>query len=63
MGKTHKLRVNIGRTDGKAIWRDVGVVVVSEETIKVKLDLIPAGHWDGWGMVWLGDKDKAKEET
>ena len=61
MAKNFKLRAKLGVSKGKTIWRDVGIVVLDEEkgTCKVKLDLLPAGEWDGWIM---GFPESAKED-
>ena len=52
MAKNFKLRAKLGVSEGKTIWRDVGIVIVDleKDVCKVKLDLLPAGEWDGWIM-------------
>lgn len=62
MAKNFKLRAKLGVSEGKTIWRDVGIVVFDEEKgqCKVKLDLIPAGAWDGWIMGFPVEDSKEK---
>lgn len=60
MAKKYKLRGKLGMSQGKAIWRDVGIVIIdeNEKQCKVKLDLLPAGEWDGWLMGFPADEVK-----
>lgn len=47
---------------GKAIWERVGVMLIKEDGKKsMKLDLLPAGGWDGW-LVVSERKAKGKEK-
>ncbi len=47
--------------EGKARWERVGVLMEKEEGKKsVKIDLIPAGTWDGWLVV---AERKPKEDS
>lgn len=63
MGAKFKLRAKLGVSKGKTIWRDVGIVIVDEsgDQCKIKLDLLPAGEWDGWLVGFPMDKEKEKE--
>jgi len=36
---------------GKARWEKVGVLIDKEGKKSIKIDLIPAGNWDGWLVV------------
>lgn len=37
---------------GKARWERVGILLVDDMgKMKIKIDLIPAGNWDGWLIV------------
>jgi hypothetical protein len=47
--------------NGKARWERVGVLMEKEQgKFSLKLDLIPAGNWDGWLVV---SERKDKEEA
>lgn len=37
--------------EGKARWEKVGVLIDKDGKLSMKLDLIPAGNWDGWLVV------------
>jgi hypothetical protein len=38
--------------NGKARWERVGVLMEKEDgKLSLKIDLIPAGQWDGWLVV------------
>lgn len=48
--------------EGKVQWERVGVLIEKDDGKKsVKLDLIPAGQWDGW-LVVSERKEKEKEK-
>jgi hypothetical protein len=36
---------------GKTRWEKVGVLIEKEDKRSVKIDLLPAGAWDGWLVV------------
>jgi hypothetical protein len=41
------------RTDGnekagKVFWQKVGILMDKDGKLSVKIDLLPAGNWDGW---------------
>jgi len=41
--------VEKSETKGKAQWEKVGVLLEKDEgKMSVKMDLLPAGNWDGW---------------
>jgi hypothetical protein len=49
MSKIYDLVWKKSETKGKAQWERVGVLLEKEDGKKsVKLDLLPAGNWDGW---------------
>jgi hypothetical protein len=33
---------------GKVFWEKVGMLMDKDGKLSVKMDLIPAGNWDGW---------------
>jgi hypothetical protein len=37
--------------DKKTNWDKVGVLISNEGKYSLKLDLIPAGNWDGWLII------------
>ena len=37
--------------EGKAFWQRVGVLLDRDEKMSVKIDMVPAGEWDGWLVV------------
>jgi hypothetical protein len=39
---------NDGEKSGKVFWQKVGILVDKEGKLSVKIDLLPAGNWDGW---------------
>jgi hypothetical protein len=36
------------KKNGKIRWENVGVLIENEGKRSVKLNLVPAGDWDGW---------------
>ena len=45
---------------GKARWEKVGIMTEKEDGKKsVKIDLLPAGNWDGWLVV----SERKEKET
>lgn len=46
--------------EGKARWEKVGVLIDKDGRLSMKLDLIPAGNWDGWLVV---SERKGKDDT
>ncbi len=36
---------------GKVRWEKVGILTDKEGKLSIKIDLIPAGSWDGWLVV------------
>lgn len=46
--------------EGKARWEKVGVLIDKDGKLSMKLDLIPAGNWDGWLVV---SERKGKDDT
>ena len=36
------------KTEVKVQWENVGVLIENEGKRSVKLNVIPAGNWDGW---------------
>jgi len=60
MSKVFDLLWKKSESEGKAQWERVGVMLVKEDGKKsMKLDVIPAGQWDGWLVV---SERKAKEK-
>jgi hypothetical protein len=60
MKKIYDLLWKRSENDGKAQWERVGVMLVKEDGKKsMKLDLVPAGNWDGWLVV---SERKVKEK-
>ena len=52
MSKIHDLLWKKSETKGKAQWEKVGVILEKEQgKMSVKLDVLPAGNWDGWLVV------------
>ncbi len=52
MSKIHDLLWKISETKGKAQWEKVGMLLEKEHgKMSVKLDVLPAGNWDGWPVV------------
>jgi hypothetical protein len=52
MSKTFDLLWKKGEYEGKAQWEKVGVMLEKEKGKRsVKIDLMPAGGWDGWLVV------------
>jgi hypothetical protein len=52
MNKVYDLLYKRGEHNGKAQWAKCGVMIEKEDGKKsVKLDLVPAGNWDGWLVV------------
>jgi hypothetical protein len=47
---------------GKARWEKVGIMTEKEDGKKsVKIDLLPAGNWDGWLVV--SERKEREPET
>lgn len=52
MSKVYDLLWKRGENRGKTQWERVGVLIEKEDgKMSVKIDLIPAGNWDGWLVV------------
>jgi hypothetical protein len=52
VGKTYNLLWKKSETDGKAHWERVGIMLEKEDGKRsMKLDMVPAGEWDGWLVV------------
>ena len=61
MNKTYDVLWKKSETNGKAHWERVGVMLEKEDGKKsIKLDLMPAGNWEGW-LVVSERKAKNKE--
>ena len=61
MSKVFDLLWKKSESDGKAHWERVGVMLVKDDGKKsMKMDVIPAGQWDGWLVV---SERKAKEKV
>jgi hypothetical protein len=61
MSRVFDLLWKKGENNGKAQWEKVGVMLEKEGGKKsLKLDLMPAGGWDGWLVV---SERKAKSES
>ena len=61
MNKTYDVLSKKSETYGKAHWERVGVMQQKEDGKKsIKLDLMPAGNWEGW-LVVSERKAKNKE--
>jgi len=59
MSKIHDLLWKKSETKGKAQWERVGVLLEKDQgKMSVKMDLLPAGNWDGWLVV---SERKAKD--
>lgn len=64
MNRVYDLLYKRGEHNGKAQWAKCGVLIEKEDGKKsVKLDLVPAGNWDGWLVVSerKGKDDFAKD--
>jgi hypothetical protein len=42
---------NDGEKSGKVFWEKVGILMDKDGKLSVKMNLIPAGNWDGWLVV------------
>lgn len=52
MSKIYDLLWKRSENEGKAQWERVGIMLVKKDGKKsMKLDLVPAGAWDGWLVV------------
>jgi hypothetical protein len=52
MNKTYDLLWKRSEIKGKTQWEKVGILLEKEDGKKsLKLDLMPAGGWDGWLVV------------
>ncbi len=52
MNKTYDLLWKRSETNGKAQWERVGIMLEKDDGKRsMKLDLLPAGGWDGWLVV------------
>ena len=52
MGKTFDVLWKKSETNGKAQWERVGILLEKDDGKRsMKLDLVPAGEWDGWLVV------------
>jgi hypothetical protein len=52
MSKTFDVLWKKSESNGKALWERVGVMLEKEDGKKsIKLDMIPAGYWEGWLVV------------
>ena len=52
MSKIHDLLWKKSETNGKAQWEKVGMLMEKDQgKMSVKLDVLPAGNWDGWLVV------------
>ena len=52
MSKTYDVLWKKSETKGKALWERVGIMLEKEDGKKsIKLDLVPAGNWEGWLVV------------
>lgn len=61
MSRTFDLLWKKSETNGKAQWERVGVMLEKEDGKRsVKLNVLPAGGWDGWLVV---SERKAKSEA
>lgn len=49
-------------SEGKARWERCGVLLDKGEKKSIKIDLIPAGNWDGWFVV-SERRERGKEAT
>ena len=59
MSKLYDLLWKKSEEKGKAKWERVGIMLEKENGKRsVKLDLVPAGEWDGWLVV---SEKKSKE--
>ena len=60
MSKVYDLLWKKGEYEGKAQWERVGILLEKEDGKRsMKLDLVPAGEWDGWLVV---SERKPKEQ-
>ena len=61
MNKTYDLLWKKSETNGKAQWERVGIMLEKKDGKRsVKLDLVPAGTWDGW---LVASERKAKTDS
>jgi hypothetical protein len=52
MSRTYDLLWKKSEHNGKANWERVGVMIRKDDGKQsMKLDLVPAGEWDGWLVV------------
>ena len=52
MSKTFDVLWKKSENNGKALWERVGIMLEKEDGKKsIKLDMIPAGNWEGWLVV------------
>ena len=63
MSKTFDVLWKKSENNGKALWERVGVMIEKEDGKKsIKLDMIPAGNWEGW-LVVSERKSRNKEHS
>ena len=63
MSKIYDLIWKKSENKGKAQWEKVGVYLEKEDGKRsVKLDLVPAGAWDGWLVVSERKQKEAARE-
>lgn len=63
MSKTFDVLWKKSENNGKALWERVGVMIEKEDGKKsIKLDMIPAGNWEGW-LVVSERKSRNKEPS
>ncbi|MFZ5907972.1 MAG: hypothetical protein ACOYVJ_11320 [Nitrospirota bacterium] len=41
-------RTDGNEKSGKVFWQKIGILMEKENKLSVKIDLLPAGNWDGW---------------
>ncbi len=46
------------KKDSKAQWENVGVLIENDGKRSIKLNVVPAGNWDGW-LIAKERKEKA----
>ncbi len=61
MSRTFNVLWKKSENNGKAQWERVGVMIEKDDGKRsMKIDMVPAGEWDGW-LVVSENKPKANQ--